>query len=914
LLDMLATMIRATGRCWRVAFAAGAPACLQSWLGGAVGRESASEQAEHEQAPAPAAGSGARLRALAHRGGGNRALSVAIRAARLQRDPEGAPMSGAQGTSVAAPPAGPTASEPTQAQIDNRKQIDDLLADFSQRQFRWVRDWSIAREDEKLKLLERATARDLLWVGPDDESAIERCWSSMGDRLVPIVKSAPYLWNRSIERGADPERIEQTRGQSAAFKKDVLDVTHTNLEANEDRVVAEFQDFGLMPPWDLVRPDHPGKKSRQDPADKPMSSAAPEVGERLREQSRLAKLVIGHKGKLDWLRGLKVGIDLRPFSPGNPTQPDQDIVLFDGLTTWQFANRQWTAVSTELALILNAWPALYAADLHGGLEVLANQPADAGKPGDPLDPAAGEARSGPLAQMTISLTATMRDIAQTRDKLIVGDLDPLDLTPVHDAILHGRAAGASGRTYVAEVLYGIVSDEKETRDFTIAAAKAGVDAVIMLAMIAGIVGTMGGAGLAIGVAGAKVMAADTRADDLKQLYGATVSDAGALVTRSAVTAAAAEAQNARIDLVQQVLMSAVDGVGQIIGEHFDAKALRESGGARGGAGAPRSKADELRESLGNAAEARMAGAATPAAKSPMKPWGMAEEFRAESLCDPVNAGRLTREGVPRVKGDVMPEGQVGAQFDHTTWRIQYDRKLISADEISKADFDFLLENAYHEGDHAQQWFEMIRLKASEGWTFPQLKQRFGVPDEVIRRARQPDMLLDASHPRFAKATEFYESMLGGGARERARILTELPGVTKALEDKTFALESLIRKPGVTQLERTSAEAELQTAWDKYTKVYGEYRSLPEEVEAWRLGRERADWAAAGLQRRADVRAAETMVESARVRKVDADGQLAKFRVMSGASPELVHEAEVAVALAGDDVLRAQSELQAVRSR
>ena len=106
----------------------------------------------------------------------------------------------------------------------------------------------------------------------------------------------------------------------------------------------------------------------------------PSVKDKFREQARLAKVVLDHKRSLAALRENHVGLDLRPFDPTNPTLGHEDIVLFDGMTSWQWVKSTWDRVTAEIALILNAWPALYAADVQGALEVYADQKYDATDP------------------------------------------------------------------------------------------------------------------------------------------------------------------------------------------------------------------------------------------------------------------------------------------------------------------------------------------------------------------------------------------------------------------------------------------------------------------------------------------------------------------------------------------------------
>ena len=159
---------------------------------------------------------------------------------------------------------------PTPGQVASRGNIDAAKRDFTQAAFRDIHDWSGATDAERIELIDKATDPKWLWLGPDDEDALERAWSSFADRFETAVQSNPGAWTRSVQRGADPDRIAQTKGKYTQFKLEVVELARTNLTANEDRIVAEMAEFGLPPPVDLLRLDHPRARAWTCP---PRSSA-----------------------------------------------------------------------------------------------------------------------------------------------------------------------------------------------------------------------------------------------------------------------------------------------------------------------------------------------------------------------------------------------------------------------------------------------------------------------------------------------------------------------------------------------------------------------------------------------------------------------------------------------------------------
>ena len=243
----------------------------------------------------------------------------------------------------------------------------------------------------------------------------------------------------------------------------------------------------------------------------------PSVSDKLKDQSRLAKVLIGHKKHLEELSQIHVGIDMRKFNPGDKPVEGQDIVIWDGMTTWDMVNKTWQQVSTEIGLIENAWPALYAADIQGSLEMYASQKFDEE---DPFK--AAENTSAQLEQMKGTFKTTLGNIKSMRDKIADGDADAIDFTPVHRALWAGQAKGPSGQAWSRALWLPVLNDERQVRDDEMAAAKLAVDVVVMVAMVRGTVGTLGGAALAIGFAGATALSAQNKSDTLTAARGSAV--------------------------------------------------------------------------------------------------------------------------------------------------------------------------------------------------------------------------------------------------------------------------------------------------------------------------------------------------------------------------------------------------------
>ncbi|MBD3884275.1 DUF4157 domain-containing protein [Phormidium tenue FACHB-886] len=487
----------------------------------------------------------------------------------LQRDEsQSAGQPTPQGTSTPTPT--PVENTATPEQTEARQRIDTALQDFSQAAFKAIKaeDWSAATSAEKLKLIDRATGIDLSWVGPNDEASIAQCWASFGQGFEAVVEANPILWSRSIWRGVDPDAIPQTKGKYDQFKQDVLAVVSDNLTKNEDRIVAEMAEFGLTPPANLLRPGHPGAR---EAAALNVTGSSP--NEKLKEQARLAKIALNYKNHLNELKKVQVGLDQRKFDPGNPTEDSQDLVIYQGMTSWQWLKSEWDKVTAEMALIFNAWPALYAADLQGTLEVLASQSYDkvpeSGLPAD-IAGAQGQVQSG-LEPVKKTFHKTLENIQAVRSN----SSDPLDFPPVHHALFSGKTGS---RKWSGSVYLPIINDERQLKDDVAAAAKFGMDAISFAVMLLGPIGTLAGAAIAIGAAGASALQSRTRATELAAAHGASIGQDTELVTKEAVTAAEAEAHNKEIELGIAVIMNVVPlGVEAAAAQLKQAK-MREVGG------------------------------------------------------------------------------------------------------------------------------------------------------------------------------------------------------------------------------------------------------------------------------------------------------------------------------------------------
>jgi hypothetical protein len=65
---------------------------------------------------------------------------------------------------------------------------------------------------------------DQLWVGPDDELALESIWRSLGneDHLVSFIEAFPGLFEKCVDRGADLTEVRPYRDIRTHFTNDII--------------------------------------------------------------------------------------------------------------------------------------------------------------------------------------------------------------------------------------------------------------------------------------------------------------------------------------------------------------------------------------------------------------------------------------------------------------------------------------------------------------------------------------------------------------------------------------------------------------------------------------------------------------------------------------------------------------------
>jgi hypothetical protein len=252
--------------------------------------------------------------------------------------------------------------------------------------------------------------------------------------------------------------------------------------------------------------------------------------------------------------------------------------------------------------------------------------------------------------------------------------------------------------------------------------------------------------------------------------------------------------------------------------------------------------------------------------------GRARLDRLQAMVD----ARAASAGVP-APAVVAPTGlPYSGLLQFKRWEIAINSALVQGERLSSEQAARLGDTLYHEARHAEQWSLIAKRRAGDGLAAEQICYELQVAEDVaIDAAKQPLVPSDARRP---CADALYRSIYGSGRIARNTTLNNLEehGAACALanedheravaQEKRLKAEFLRqdqsytackeRKPPPTEAElytltkqRNDSAAKLRAAQlrtaecrrtadaaqQTYNKTYTDYRSLPEEADAWDSG-------------------------------------------------------------------------------
>lgn len=225
------------------------------------------------------------------------------------------------------------------------------------------------------------------------------------------------------------------------------------------------------------------------------------------------------------------------------------------------------------------------------------------------------------------------------------------------------------------------------------------------------------------------------------------------------------------------------------------------------------------------AESKKEGEYVKEAKQVQTDWAKLKtaDERAKALAAAVNK-QLTASGVPAANYALADLGDDSGQFDFATWTLSLGKKPFSQPTVTDAEAADMADTVYHESRHCQQWFMMAQLRAGQGKSAQDIATELGIPNNIASAAVAKPLKHGSMEALQAKG--FYESVYGSGSTHRENVLT---GLDKKGEELHKAEEAAKKNP------TKENEAKLKKIQAEYEALYRQYRDLPEEADAWRVG-------------------------------------------------------------------------------
>jgi len=210
------------------------------------------------------------------------------------------------------------------------------------------------------------------------------------------------------------------------------------------------------------------------------------------------------------------------------------------------------------------------------------------------------------------------------------------------------------------------------------------------------------------------------------------------------------------------------------------------------------------------------------------------------------------------------------------WQVAINPALLESNSLSPKQAAALGNTLYHETRHAEQWSLMAKRQAAEGRTAEQIRDELLLPGRIASDASRHPLL--ASDPRRPCADALHKSVYGedGAARnqtlrnvekhgkdfhladdaheeamaEEERLKSQLSLEQKAylsckerdppptrgeLDAMARQCNHTIAKLKAAQLRTEECRSAAEATYSTYSKTYNDYRTLPEEADAWDSG-------------------------------------------------------------------------------
>lgn len=167
------------------------------------------------------------------------------------------------------------------------------------------------------------------------------------------------------------------------------------------------------------------------------------------------------------------------------------------------------------------------------------------------------------------------------------------------------------------------------------------------------------------------------------------------------------------------------------------------------------------------------------------------QAKGQAIVDHINK-QLKAAGVPEVTINLQDLGGDSGRFSFSNWFIRLDNAFLSKASHTQAELDDFANTIIHESRHAEQWYNMAQRLAGEGKTAAEIETSMSIPQRIAKAAFADPIKSNTAKSLVVKG--MYESVYGSGKAHRSTVLGP-------------------------------------------TGTYADYKNLPEESDAWRVGDE-----------------------------------------------------------------------------
>jgi hypothetical protein len=249
---------------------------------------------------------------------------------------------------------------------------------------------------------------------------------------------------------------------------------------------------------------------------------------------------------------------------------------------------------------------------------------------------------------------------------------------------------------------------------------------------------------------------------------------------------------------------------------------------------------EMSAALAAAADRRATshlGLANPEAMREMARSGVSLKERWASLAGPkarldalveLANERLRAAGIPEIRvSGFVKDGKGQGAFGRADWSLELDMNMLMKEAMP----DEMIELVYHETRHAEQAFQVARLRSAtmsvEEMAKPVAQGGLGIKREMAEVAARSPLKAESAEGRLAE--QWAESLSGKvGAPARAKIYAQMDAARDAWR---LALEE---KAGKSGAELAAQEKRIDQLWENYMAEMSRYKQLPEEADAYAI--------------------------------------------------------------------------------